>query len=130
MSRLPVDIFMELLSDSFQENLDRLIVESLQLGCVWGLRDKSNNWAMVPSSFNNDIDVIPLWSAQKLASAVCNGQWNIYTPVAIDIEEFMDDWLPGMHSDLLLVGVNWNIDLQGEEIEPLDLLEEFEDELG
>ena len=78
LSRLPVDIFMELLSDSFQENLDRLIVESLQLGCVWGLRDKSNNWAMVPSSLNNDIDVIPLWSAQKLASAVCNGQWDIY----------------------------------------------------
>ena len=94
---------MELLSDSFQENFDRLIVESLQLGCVWGLRDKSNNWAMVPSSLNNDIDVIPLWSAQKLASAVCNGQWDIYIPVAIDIEEFLDDWLPGMHRDLLLV---------------------------
>ena len=120
---------MELLSDSAQENLDRLIVESLQLGCVWGLRDKNNNWALVPSSSNEDIGVMPLWSAEKLASAVCNGQWDIYIPVAIDVEEFLDDWLPGMHSDLLLVGVNWNLDLQGGEMEPLDLLEEFEVEL-
>ncbi len=44
-------------------------------------------------------------------------------------EEFLDDWLPGMHSDVLLVGVNWNVDLEGAEIEPLDLLEEFEAEL-
>jgi hypothetical protein len=46
------------------------------------------------------------------------------------MEEFLDDWLPGMHSDVLLVGINWNLDLEGDEIEPLDLLEEFESELG
>jgi hypothetical protein len=33
-----------------------------------------------------------------------------------------------MHGDVLLVGVNWDIDLEGMEIEPLDLLEEFEAE--
>jgi hypothetical protein len=49
--------------------------------------------------------------------------------VAIDLEEFLDDWLPGMHNDVLMVGVNWNADLEGQEMEPLDLLEEFESEL-
>jgi hypothetical protein len=28
-----------------------------------------------------------------------------------------------------MVGVNWNADLEGQEMEPLDLLEEFESEL-
>jgi hypothetical protein len=28
-----------------------------------------------------------------------------------------------------MVGVNWNTDLEGQEMEPLDLLEEFESEL-
>jgi hypothetical protein len=46
------------------------------------------------------------------------------------MEEFLDDWLPGLHSDVILVGVNWNSTLDGEEIEPLDLLEEFDAELG
>jgi hypothetical protein len=35
-----------------------------------------------------------------------------------------------MHEDLLLLGVNWNKDLDGDEMEPLDLLEEFELEMG
>jgi hypothetical protein len=120
---------MEVLSGNLQENFDRFIVESLQHGCVWGLRDKNDNWALVRSGSSDAVDVIPFWSAKKLASDACIGQWNIYFPVAIDINEFLDDWLPGMHNDVLLVGVNWNVDLQGEEIEPLDLLEEFEEEL-
>jgi hypothetical protein len=45
------------------------------------------------------------------------------------MEEFLDDWLPGMHADVLMVGVNWSEDLEGQEFEPLDLLEEFEAEL-
>jgi hypothetical protein len=28
-----------------------------------------------------------------------------------------------------MVGINWNTDLEGQEMEPLDLLEEFEAEL-
>ena len=42
---------------------------------------------------------------EKLAQALCSGEWDIYKPVAIEMEEFLDDWLPGMHSDLLMVGV-------------------------
>ena len=122
-------IAMEPLSTDPQENLDRLIVESLEQGCIWGLQDNSNNWALVASVNNDSIDVMPFWSAQALASAVCTGDWDIYQPIAIDIEEFLDDWLPGMHNDILMVGVNWNAELEGQEMEPLDLLEEFESEL-
>ncbi|MDA9371956.1 DUF2750 domain-containing protein, partial [Porticoccaceae bacterium] len=51
-------------------------------------------------------------------------------PVAIELEEFLDDWLPGMHSDVLMVGVNWNAELAGREVEPLDLLEDFDMEMS
>lgn len=60
----------------------------------------------------------------------CSDAWCIYTPVAIDLEEFLDDWLPGMHADVLMVGVNWTLELEGVEMEPLDLLEEFESEMS
>jgi len=119
---------MEPLSNDPQENLDRLIVESLEHGCIWGLQDNSDNWALVASVNNSSIDVMPFWSAQALASTVCIGDWAIYQPVAIDLEEFLDDWLPGMHNDVLMAGINWNADLEGQEMEPLDLLEEFESE--
>ncbi|MBT3529242.1 MAG: DUF2750 domain-containing protein [Porticoccaceae bacterium] len=125
-----MDLKMESLSDNLQENFDRLIVECLEQGCIWGLQDNDENWALVESSDHDHIDVIPFWSNKLLAEALCNEDWSIYKPVAIEMEEFLDDWLPGMHSDVLLVGINWNLDLEGDEIEPLDLLEEFESELG
>ena len=120
---------MDPLSDDLQENLDRLVVECLENGCVWSLQDTEGNWSLVSSIDNDSIDVIPFWSAEGLAQALCTGDWDVYKPIAIEMEEFLDDWLPGMHSDVLLVGVNWNMDLEGAEIEPLDLLEEFEAEL-
>ena len=120
---------MDPVSDDMQENLDRLIVECLENGCVWGLQDTSDNWALGGSTENDSIDVMPFWSDQRLAQALCSGDWDIYRPVAIELEEFLDDWLPGMHTDVLMVGVNWNEALEGQEMEPLDLLEEFESEL-
>ena len=120
---------MDPVSDDMQENLDRLIVECLENGCVWGLQDTSDNWALVGSTENDSIDVMPFWSDQRLAQALRSGDWDIYRPVAIELEEFLDDWLPGMHTDVLMVGVNWNEALEGQEMEPLDLLEEFESEL-
>ena len=121
---------MEPLSEDFQENLDRFIVESLDNGCIWGLRDKQEQWATVDSEQAGDISVIPFWSCQQLAQVLCTEEWEIYTPVAIAIEEFLEDWLLGMHNDVLRVGANWNTNLDGEELEPLDLLEEFQSELG
>ena len=120
---------MDPLSDDLQENLDRLVVECLENGCIWGLQDTDGNWSLVCSIDNDSIDVIPFWSAKDLAQALCTGDWDVYKPVAIELEEFLDDWLPGMHADVLMVGINWNTDLEGQEMEPLDLLEEFEVEL-
>ena len=120
---------MQPLSESLQENYDRLIIESLEQGCIWGLRDEQDNWAMVESDIDPEIGVIPFWSNRELASQVCTDDWAIYQPVAIAIEEFLDDWLTGMHEDILRAGINWNTELEGQELEPLDLLEEFESEL-
>ena len=121
---------MEALSDDLQTNYDRLIVEALQLGCVWGLRDEQGQWALVESEADASIDVMPFWSHIDLVTPLCSGEWSIYSPVAIELEEFLDDWLPGMHSDVLMVGVNWNAELAGREMEPLDLLEDFDTEMS
>jgi hypothetical protein len=34
-----------------------------------------------------------------------------------------------MHEDVILIGINWDENLEGEEYEPLDLLQEFEEEM-
>ena len=56
---------MQPLSENLQENYDRLIIESLEQGCIWALRDEDDNWAMVESEINPEIGVIPFWSNQE-----------------------------------------------------------------
>ncbi len=117
------------LSDDIEENYDRFIVESLELGCVWGL-EGPEGWALCPSEKYDDSDVMPFWSQQAFANVHCRDEWKDYKPVAIDVMEFLEDWLQGMHDDAALVGINWDAEMEGQECEPLDLLEEMEIELS
>ena len=117
------------LADDYEENLDRFVVEAIESGVVWGLATSEGDWALVDSERSTEVEVMPLWSDRRLAEALCNGEWAVYAPVAIDLEEFLDDWLPGLHGDVVLVGVNWDEELVGEEYEPLDLSEELEADL-
>jgi len=117
------------LSQDLDENLDRFIVEALERGCVWGLQGEEG-WALCGSEQHENMDVMPFWSQEAFAQPHCREAWEGYHPVAIELDEFLEDWLPGMHEDLLLVGVNWDENLEGDEMEPIDLLEEFEWEMG
>lgn len=113
------------LSDDTDENYDRFIDEALATGCVWGL-ESDEGWALCPSVNNDDISVMPLWSQPEFAKLHCEEEWAGYRVIPISLEEMLDDWLPGMHEDVLYVGVNWNAELEGEEVEPLDLLEDID----
>ena len=110
------------------DELDRFVVEALETGCVYGLEAREG-WALCPSEKHPGSDVLPLWSDRDTAQAQCRDEWDDYQAIPIALEELLDEWLPGMHQDELLIGVNWNQDLEGEELEPLDLLAEFEQEL-
>jgi hypothetical protein len=118
----------EPLSNNEEENLDRFIVEAIATGCVWGL-EGPDGWALCPSEKHSQTDVMPFWSQPEFAQVHCVDEWSIYKPVAVSLEEFLDEWLTGMHEDVLLVGVNWDADMEGQEVEPLDLLSEIEAEL-
>lgn len=115
------------LSGDFDANFDLFIAEAIATGCVWAL-EAEEGFALCPSVDNEDLDVMPLWSQPEHAQAHCKDEWQTYQVVPISLEELLDDWLPGMHADLLLVGVNWNAELEGIEIEPLDLVEEIDRE--
>lgn len=116
------------LSDDPAENYDRFIVEAVEEGLVYGL-EGPEGWALCPSEKYESSEVLPLWSSREFAAVHCREEWADYQPLPIDLEELLDDWLPGMHDDELLVGVNWDENLEGEEFEPMDLLDELEQEM-
>ncbi|WP_237057113.1 DUF2750 domain-containing protein [Microbulbifer sediminum] len=119
---------VEPLSNDFEDNCARFLPEAAAQGCVWALEGEEG-FALCASEKYPETDVMPFWSQREFAEGHISGDWAGYRVVAIDLEEFMDDWLTGMHDDVLLVGINWNSELEGIELEPLDLLEQLEHEL-
>jgi len=115
------------LSDDLEENFERFIAEAVDTGCVWALEGREG-FALCPSVDNEEIDVMPFWSQPEFAKTHCKEEWGKYEAVPIALDELLDEWLPGMHGDLVLVGGNWNSAMEGLEIEPLDLTEEIDRE--
>ena len=116
---------MTTLGDDLDENYGQFITDAADTGCVWGL-EGPEGWALCDSEAYPESQVMPFWSQPEYAQNHCVDEWQGYQVIAVSTEEFLDDWLPGMHDDQLLVGINWNDDLAGQEVEPLDLLEDFE----
>lgn len=89
-------------------------------GTVWSL-SRADSWAVSPSHEYEDTEVIPFWSDKDAAQAGAVNAWAKYTAQPLPLIEFMEDWLPGMHHDTTLAGINWDASLSGKETEPLPL---------
>ena len=112
------------LTADLKANYQRFIEHLQESGPVWGLHSEGG-WVVVESAEFEDSEVMPFWSEEAYAQSHCVGEWQDYKPVAIETEEFVSDWLPGLDEDGTLVGPNWNADLEGLEIEPIEIAKEI-----
>ena len=85
---------------------------------VWGLSNEKG-WANSPSNEYEDTLVYPFWSSKESSMKLAINEWGTYLPTPIDVDEFIDSWLKGLHNNHHLVGLNWNENLEGEELEPI-----------
>ena len=94
---------------------------------VWGLKGQ-DGWACSASTANNSRDrsVMPFWSDRAYARQCARASWASYMPTRIPLELFLERWLKGMAADGCMVGTNWNAQLCGQVVEPLDLKQEIE----
>lgn len=68
------------------------------------------------------VEVICFWSDEAAAAACVKEDWADYQVVEIPLAEFMENWCIEMNNDGLLAGVDFEEDLSGLEIEPLELV--------
>ncbi len=111
MSKLTADI---------QANLDLFIEESKQSKLVWGLRNEEGWLACDSTEFENS-EVMPFWSSEEDAKTHNVEEWADFEVLQIPLDIFVEDWLLTLAEDGVLVGVNWNANLEGKELEPSDL---------
>jgi hypothetical protein len=105
------------------EEFVRVICESNE---VWGLRSPEKNfWCIAESNHAHGRDVMPFWPDRASALRCAKDNWSKLVPDAIPLDRFVDRWLPGMASDEVLVGANWNEKLAGLEVEPDELRKEL-----
>ena len=112
------------LTSDLEANCRRFIEHIQESGQVWSLQS-DDCWVIVDSSEFEESEVMPFWSDESYASVHCVEQWAHFKPVSISLEDFIDEWLTGMTEDGVLVGPNWNADLEGLEMEPEDVLQQL-----
>ena len=111
------------LTADMQDNYDRFVRRVKRSGVVWGLKS-DEGWAVCPSN-EYDCDVYLFWSDEAYARRHCISKWAGYKPTQIPLNEFIDTWLKGMDEAGELAGTNFNADLAGLEVEPIQLAEDL-----
>ncbi|WP_028305026.1 DUF2750 domain-containing protein [Oceanospirillum maris] len=113
---------MTRLTDSIDDNYSLFIEEIRFNGELWGI-ESEDGWVVVDSQEFENTDVIPFWSDKEDAAVHCVEEWADYQISKIEVEDFVQEWLPELDADGVLVGANWNAELEGVEVESLQLAE-------
>ena len=112
---------MSNLTTDIQANLDLFVADTKSTNLVWGLRNKEDGWLSCDSTEFENSEVMPFWSAKEDAEAHNVEEWADFEVLEIPLDIFVEDWLMTLAEDGVLVGVNWNAQLQGKELESQDL---------
>jgi hypothetical protein len=75
-------------------------------GRVWSIRDAAGFPAPKDAA---GVRAMPFWSKPSRAQRIVGGvpAYQGFDVVEIPLREWLDDWLPGLRRDGLLVGLNW-----------------------
>ncbi|MES2107662.1 MAG: DUF2750 domain-containing protein [Bacteroidota bacterium] len=83
---------------------------------VWGLKNKKG-WANSESNDNEEIAIIPFWSDRAYAKACAKDDWKDYSATEIPLADFLEGWCIEMADEAIWVGVNWDTNMFGKEID-------------
>jgi DNA polymerase III delta prime subunit len=115
-------------SATVESNFQRFINRVIENETVFYL---SNDEGVANSVSNDDEETIILmfWSDRAYAERANRILPEEFSESEMTLFEFLYRWLPGMTGDGVLSGPNWNGDLIGREIEPLDLRTKIEERM-
>ncbi|MCO4312957.1 DUF2750 domain-containing protein [Pectobacterium versatile] len=77
-----------------QERCDYFIRKITDFEMVWGLFNEG--WA---TAISGQKMAIPFWPEESFATLCANDEWAGFTAKAIELNEFLSRWLPGMQND-------------------------------
>jgi hypothetical protein len=96
-------------------------------GELWGLRG-AGGWVVAGDDEGNKH--FPVWPHPRFAEACATGPWDGEKPVAIDVDEWIEAWLPKLEEDGMRVAVFQKPDEQGVGVAPERLKKDLESEVA
>jgi hypothetical protein len=109
------------LESDLQANYDRFVDLVIKSGIVWGLRSEDGDYSSCDSFEKSDSIVLLFWSDEAYARNIGMKYWPDYRTKEINISQFIEDFLPVIKDRGFYIGLNYNSDLAGLEIDPKKL---------
>jgi len=72
---------------------------------------------------------VPVWPHPVFAEAYAHGEWLGYKPRKIELEDWLNKWIPGMEKDKRMVAVFPTTEGQTTTVSPVQLKSDLEEEL-
>ncbi len=108
------------------EQAEDFLQTVLETGAVYGLSKlEQSGWAYCPSN-QEETDVLLFFSTEAAAKALQTKEWANYHLIRLDLDLYMNGWLPSMINDGLYCGLDWGPELVGLELDPEDVLADLE----
>ena len=104
--------------------VDAFVTRVLAQDHVWTLRSDAG-WLSRPAATGPTMQVMPFWSDRPHAEAWAARESPQCQPVDVSLRSFIDDWLPPMPDDGLLVGIEWTAPAPQLEADPVALRNEL-----
>ncbi len=115
-------------SATVESNVQRFVKRIIEKESVFYLSNPDG----VANSVSNDDEetaILMFWSDKAYATRAKRNFDEGFDEVEMELFDFLYRWLPGMSSDGVLAGPNWDGDLVGREINPFELRELIEDQM-
>lgn len=93
--------------------------------CVWSLW--KDGWALAEDPCG--CPVVPVWPHAKFAEMCAKESWMAHEPRQIELEVWLDRWLPGIQQDGRLIAIFPTADDKGVVVAPERLANDLEIEL-
>ena len=89
----------ETLNLTDEQRFDAFVTSAVQRGKVWSLY--KDRWARV--EVDTGQEALPFWSTREAAAKCVAADWTHYRPRAVELDEFIAQWLSGMVEDEIVV---------------------------
>ncbi|KGK00606.1 DUF2750 domain-containing protein [Thalassotalea sp. ND16A] len=87
---------------------------------LFALQNENGDWVVCDSVEFENSDVMPVWASAADAQLFCIDEWQSYSVASINLEQFLEEWIGDLNEDGVLIGVNWQTDSEGKELDAIE----------